>query len=104
MCVAMETWLLADHSALKQVFGPKLDASKLPSEGTALEQMDKAKVYAALDAAIKPTPAGAYSKGSHSFKVLAEVTPNKLRTLPWAKRFLDAMGSASAKGDETRNP
>lgn len=89
----METWLLADRASLKKVFGPRLDEKKLPPEGASLETKDKATVYDALAAATKPTPSGEYGKGAHSFKVLAEVAPGKLRPLPWANRFLDAMGA-----------
>lgn len=93
MSVVMETWLLADRAALKKVFGPKLDESKLPPEGASLETRRKRAVYAALATATKPTPAGRYGKGAHSFKVLAEVSPAKLRALPWAERFLKEMGA-----------
>lgn len=93
MNVVMETWLLADRAALKKVFGHKLDQTKLPPEGGALETKDKPAVYSALAAATKPTPSGKYGKGPHSFRVLAEVSPKKLRALSWANRFLDAVGA-----------
>lgn len=93
MAVCTETWLLADHEALKQVFGPKLDLTKLPAHTRPLESVDKPQVYAALQAATKPTPAGEYGKGPHAFKVLAEVRPAPLRKLSWAARFLDALGA-----------
>jgi Domain of unknown function (DUF4276) len=92
MTACMETWLLADHAALKAVFGPKLDASKLPALAQ-LEATDKRAISSALKAATKPTKAGAYSKGSHSFKTLAKVSPGSLRALSWGKRFFDAMGA-----------
>ncbi len=93
MNVVMETWLLADREALKKIFGPRLDEGKLPPEGASLETKDKPAVYAALKAAAKPTPSGEYGKGAHSFKVLAEVSPMKLRPLSWANRFLEEMGA-----------
>lgn len=93
MNVVMETWLLADHDALKKVFGPKLSTTKLPSADASLESRGKPEVYAALVAATKPTPSRRYGKGVHSFKVLAEVSPAKLRVLPWASRFLAEMGA-----------
>lgn len=91
MAVCMETWILSDHDALKKVFGPKLDATKLPAAAKPLESVDKQQVYNALQAATKPTPAGEYGKGKHAVKVLAEVRPQALRKLSWAARFLDAM-------------
>lgn len=93
MTVCMETWLIADPAALKAVFGPKLGASKLPALAQ-LETTAKQVINSALAAATKPTKAGAYSKGSHSFKTLAKVSPGAVRTLSWGKRFLDVMGAA----------
>ena len=90
MTVCMETWLIADLAALKQVFGPKFDDSKLPAMAQ-LENTPKQAIYKALEAATKPTKAGAYGKGAHSFQILANVLPAALRKLPWGKRFLDAM-------------
>lgn len=71
--------------------GPKLDENKLPPEGAALETKNKAAVLAALTAATEPTPSREYGKGSHSFKILAEVKPDKLRALSWGNRFLDEL-------------
>lgn len=93
MTVTMETWLLSDRDALTQVIN-RLDVSRLPPEGASLEQVDKHKVNQALKAASRDTKAGAYGKGAHSFKVLALVSPEKLRALLWARRFLDEMMSA----------
>jgi hypothetical protein len=96
MNVCMETWLIADHEAVREVFGPKLDESKLPPEGPSLEERDKPMIYGALAAATRGTPSGEYSKGSHAFKVLAEVSPDKLRALSWAGRFLDEIRDVAA--------
>lgn len=93
MNVVMETWLVADPAALKKVFGPKVEERRLPAAGVA-EAKDKAAIYAALAAATKPTPSGGYRKGAHSFRVLANVDPEKLRRLSWADRFLTEMGAA----------
>jgi hypothetical protein len=90
MTVCMETWLVADPAALKGVFGAKLDSSKLPPI-TQLESTDKGDLYQALKAATKPTQAGVYGKGAHSFRVLAAVSPDAIRKLSWGKRFLEAM-------------
>lgn len=49
MTVCMETWLIADPAALRAVFGPKFDSSKLPAT-TVLERKDKQAVYRALEA------------------------------------------------------
>jgi len=92
MAVCTETWLVADHEALRSVFGPKLDVTKLPPANRALEEVEKEKVSAALAQATKTTKA-TYEKGHQQFKVLALVSPDKLRVMSWAKRFLDAMSS-----------
>jgi hypothetical protein len=92
MHVCMETWLIADPDALAKIFGSKFEKSKLPAIAT-LEKSNKQKLYESLSAASKATPAGRYGKGDHSFRVLGEVAPQKLRQLAWAKRFLDAMGA-----------
>jgi hypothetical protein len=89
----METWIVADPDALVKIFGAKFDKSKLPPSAS-LEASDKKTLYSALATAAKPTPAGDYGKGQHSFRVLAEVAPAKLSQLTWGKRFLDAMGAS----------
>lgn len=93
MNICMETWLLADHEALVAVFGPKLETMKLPSEGSSLERVSKKNLDEKLQSATKPTPSERYDKGSHSFRALAKVDPEKLRALPWAKRFLEALNA-----------
>ena len=93
MNVCMETWLCADSAALKQVFGPNFDGSKLPTAAQ-LETTEKQAIYKALEAATKPTKAGPYGKGSHSFKTLEKVSPDSVCELSWGRRFFDAMGAA----------
>lgn len=90
MVVCMETWLLADRAALKAIFGSTVDEGKLPKADATLERRKKSAVFDALTRATRQTPSGPYGKGSHSFKVLAEVSPTKLQELPWANRFLQA--------------
>lgn len=92
MTVCMETWFVADPAALKKVFGPKLDDSKLPAVAQ-LETTAKQAIYTALEAATRHTKSGAYGKGSHSFKTLEKISPDAVRKLSWGKRFFDAMGA-----------
>lgn len=73
MSVVMETWLLADPSALAATFGAAVDLSRLPA-WPALEQVPKDRVYAALRDATGHGR-GSYDKGKHSFKVLERVNP-----------------------------
>jgi hypothetical protein len=93
MTICMETWLLTDHDALKKIFGPKFDEKKLPAISQ-LENTEKQAIHDALKEATRPTPAGKYGKGTHSFRILALVSPENLRNLVWGKRFLDAMEAA----------
>ena len=46
-----------------------------------------------MAAAVRGTSGERYDKGAHSFKILAHVSPEKLRRLPWAARFLAEMGA-----------
>ena len=103
MSVCMETWLIADPAALKEVFGPKLDDSRLPALPQ-LESIDKLTIYKLLDAAVRPTKAGTYSKGSHSFRILEKVSPAAIRELSWGRRFLDAMTSAPCAAPSAVEP
>ena len=95
MTVSMETWLISDRDALKKVFTKGFQEDKLPSEGPTLETQTKQHIQEAMAAAVRDTPADRYDKGAHSFKILAHVSPEKLRRLPWAARFLAEMGAAS---------
>ena len=94
MTVSMETWLISDRDALKKVFTKGFQEDKLPSEGPTLETQTKKHIQEAMAAAVRGTPAERYDKGAHSFKILAHVSPDKLRRLPWAARFLAEMGAA----------
>jgi len=93
MTATMETWLLVDRAALKSVFGPRLDESRLPPPASELERLPKRRLEECLKTATEVTRGGPYDKGAHSFRVLAAVAPDRLRILPWAERFLRAMGS-----------
>lgn len=106
MNVTMETWLLCDREVLRKNFGPKTNESKLPASDSSLERKSKEDVNKALAAAVKDTPSKEYSKGSHSFKILADVDPMKLRlALFWADRFLLEMGAPIIKeGSASRKP
>lgn len=90
MAVTMETWLLSDRDALETVF-KRLDTSRLPADGVDLELISKARVFDTLEQATRGTQAGAYGKGRHAFKVLGAVSPDRLRRLLWARRFLQVM-------------
>lgn len=106
MNVTMETWLLCDRDALRKNFGSRINESKLLPADSSLETKTKQDINNALAAAVKDTPSEEYSKGSHSFKILADVNPTKLRsTLFWADRFLLEMGAPMIEaGSASRQP
>lgn len=91
MTVVMETWLLTDRDAVRTAFGSGLVEARLPDPSARLESMTKSRIYEGLKAATKDAKGGPYGKGSHSFRILKAVSPERLRVLPWARRFLDAM-------------
>lgn len=75
MVQCMESWFVADESALKACFGGQFRRSALPSNPD-IEAVAKRDVLAALVAAVKPTPAGRYHKIHHGAKILAELSPD----------------------------
>lgn len=92
MVTCMETWLMADHAALREVFGASLqDGALLPEVN--LEQYGCHRVQEALEHATRNCgEKKAYKKGRRSFQVLEAVNPNVLKQrLPYFKRFIEAL-------------
>lgn len=77
MVQCMEAWLVIDLPALEECFGSKLRAGVLPSNPD-IEAVSKRDVLAALDAAVRPTPAGRYRKVEHGAKILASLNPDRV--------------------------
>jgi uncharacterized protein DUF4276 len=74
MVQCMESWLVTDAAALRGCFGQKLRANILPPN-LDIEAVSKKDVFAALDAAVKPTPTKRYHKVEHGAKILAKLKP-----------------------------
>ena len=96
MVHCMESWFLADRDTLKVFFGQGFKPNVLPSESNPLENIAKATVYKTLKTATNKcktkTP---YDKGTHSFKLLERLDPDKVtRAAPWAKRFVSHLTNA----------
>lgn len=93
MVECMENWFLADPALLADYFGNGFHPRGLPKQGANVEALGKSQVQQGLLAATREcTPKGEYSKGAHSFKLLALLDPAKLLPLaPWALRFVQAM-------------
>jgi hypothetical protein len=93
MVVCMETWMLADRTALKRVFGACLrEAALLPPKD--LELRTKAEVHASLIAATRDCGRERmYAKGRRSFQIVGELDPTTLGScLPHFTRFVSALG------------
>lgn len=92
MVTSMETWIIADHAALKAFFGSKLKEKALPPLQN-LESRNRKEVLASLEKATEDCGKDrAYRKGNKSFQVLATLNPTTLQQhLPHFKRFLEVM-------------
>ncbi|WP_224369172.1 DUF4276 family protein [Hyalangium versicolor] len=88
MVQCMESWFLADPETLADYFGQGFQPSALPRNPN-IEDIAKLTVFRALEAATRQTKTkGAYSKGGHSFAILARIDPNKVRRAsPHAERL-----------------
>jgi hypothetical protein len=76
MTTCMETWIVADHAAMKDHYGAKLQASALPSL-VDLEHRERHDVQDKLVHATRNCT-NAYAKGKRSFEILAKLTPSTL--------------------------
>jgi hypothetical protein len=92
MVQCMESWFLADPETLANYFGQGFQASALP-KNPLIEGIDKPTVFRTLEAATRKVKTkGAYSKGGHSFAILAQIDPNKVRRAsPHAERLAVAL-------------
>jgi Domain of unknown function (DUF4276) len=89
MVQCMEAWLLADRRALREYFGQGFQESSLPAATRGVEEVGKSDLYDSLEKATRKTKTkGAFAKGKHSFKLLAMLDPDLIRTAGgWAERF-----------------
>lgn len=92
MVTCMETWLMADHAALREIFGALLQDNALLPEAN-LEQYDRQRVQDALQQATRNCGKNkAYKKGKRSFQVLEAVNPATLKQwLPYFRRFIETL-------------
>lgn len=92
MVVCMESWFLADWLTVGSFFGHGFNPAPLPAGS--VEAVTKANVYNALKLASQKCKTKAvYGKGSHSFKLLSLINPDKVMAAsPWAKRFVEELG------------
>lgn len=94
MTQCMESWFLADKTALAEFFGQDFNEKSLPIRPD-IENVPKEDVLAALKKATSKTQKGPYGKGVHSFKILETVNPSKVtEASPWAKRLVKELKDA----------
>lgn len=91
MATCMETWIVADREALRQVFGTALRETHLPAV-TNLEARDRDQVQSDLARVTADCPrARRYDKGRRSFQALEKVNPEALAGLPHFQRLRDLL-------------
>jgi len=88
MVQCMESWFVADWQVVSEFFGQGFKDNSKPTQ--MIEQIPKAELFNALEKATKDCKKGKYGKASHSFKLLALISPNRvIEASPWAKRFIE---------------
>lgn len=91
MVESMESWFLADRQALNSFYGPGFRANALPANSN-IEQIPKEDVLSGLGNATRSTSKGRFSKGRHSFDLLATLNPDKVAgASPFARRFVESV-------------
>lgn len=78
MVQMMEAWFVADPDALAGYYGQAFLDSAIP-RSTNVEQIDKAPLESALDAATRHTQKGSYKKIKHGADLLALINPAVVR-------------------------
>jgi Domain of unknown function (DUF4276) len=78
MVQIMESWFLADKATVADYFGNGFKKKALPNRDD-VEAVPKADVLKSLRDATRRTAKGGYSKGKHSFEILALIRPNLVR-------------------------
>lgn len=101
MVECMENWFLADRDALSDFFGPKFNVKKLPSN-TKVEEISKNDIHESLKKETRDSKKGSYSKGNHSFEILASLNSSKIRdAAPYANRFFNRLKHVLRKARPT---
>jgi len=92
MVTCMETWVMADHDALRTCFGANLQENALlPVAG--LEERSRDDTQDALEHATRNCGrTKKYTKGKRSFQVLGKLNPDTLRQhLPHFQRLIETL-------------
>ena len=78
MVQTMEAWFHADKESLQEYYGQGFRSAALRPR-LDVENIDKDDLFAGLIAATKDCKKGSYSKGQHSFEILARIDPARVR-------------------------
>lgn len=92
MVQCMEAWLLADPAALERFYGNGFRRNAIPNRAD-VEKIPKRDIFTALENATRGcTQKGEYSKGRHSFDILATLDPALVeRASPYSRRFFETL-------------
>ena len=92
MVQCMESWFLADKDRLEAFFGHGFHRNALPANPN-VEDVAKDDVLDGLRNATRQCRSkGEYRKGRHSFDILSEIDPARVRAAsPHAKRLVDTL-------------
>ena len=97
MVQAMEAWFHADKDQLQNFYGQNFRLAAL-SQRRDIDDIPKSDLSSGLQAATRDCQKGEYSKGGHSFEILAHIDPARVRTasLTHGARLLDYLGHLCA--------
>lgn len=88
MTVCMEAWFMADKEAVAEYYVKDFNSNSLPANPK-IEQIQKMDLFSGLKQATETTKKGEYSKGGHSFDILAKIKPEKvMNASPKAKEMI----------------
>ena len=91
MVQAMDAWFHTDKDTLREYYGQGFRVAGL-SQRPDVEGIPKADLFAGLQRATKDCQKGEYSKGEHSFQILARIDPARVRSSsPFAERLLNVL-------------
>ena len=97
MAQIMESWFLADSEALAGYYGKRFQKAALPGNPR-VEEIPKDSVIRGLERATRNTRKGTYSKGRHSFHIIACIDPDKVRrAAPCAERLFFMLNKKSGR-------
>jgi Domain of unknown function (DUF4276) len=98
MVQCMESGLLTDRETLTAFFGQGFNATALPDPRSDIESKSKSSIYESLLRATRDCKTKArYSKGEHSFDLLARIDPKKvIAGSRWAARFVTVLDKRMA--------